>query len=180
MTICETERLYLREWVPDDWKRFRPLATDPRVLRYIGHGKPWTDEQIKARIDNWITVGRQRGWSLWPVIHRQDAAVIGFCGFWDGFAPDVEIGWRLLPEYWGQGLATEAAKAVMEYGFRRWGFPRLISVAQTENKGSIRIMEKMGMEYERTFQHEGFEVVCYSKTNPSLQEAHSTTLLVRP
>jgi hypothetical protein len=82
---------------------------------------------------------------------------MGFCGFWDGFAPDVEIGWRLRPEYWGQGLATEAAKAVMEYGFRRWGFPRLISVAQPKNRASIRIMEKLGMEFERTSLHEGFE-----------------------
>lgn len=180
MLICETERLFLREWVPDDWMRFRPLATDPRVLGYIGNGKPWTDEQIKARIDNWIEVGRQRGWILWPVIHRDDAALIGFCGFWDGFAPDVEIGWRLRPEYWGQGLATEAATAVMEYGFQQWGFPRLISVCQTENKASIRIMEKLGMEFERSFQHEGFDVVCYSKTNPVLQDAHTRGLLVRP
>ncbi|MCA8985198.1 MAG: GNAT family N-acetyltransferase [Planctomycetaceae bacterium] len=168
MLICETERLYLREWVPDDWKRFQPLATDPRVLRYIGHGKPWTDEQIKSRIANWIEVGRQRGWILWPVIHREDAELIGFCGFWDGFPPDVEIGWRLRPDYWGQGLATEAATAVMEFGFRRWRFPRLISVAQPENKASLRIMEKLGMEFERRFPHDGVEVVCYSKTNPTL------------
>ncbi len=180
MIICETERLYLREWVPDDWKRFRPLATDPRVLRYIGHGTPWTDEQIQARIDDWITLGRQRGWILWPVIHRDDAALIGFCGFWDGFKPDVEIGWRLLPEYWGQGIATEAARAVMDSGFQRFGFPRLISVAQAGNKASIRIMEKLGMEFERTFLHEGFEVVCYSKPNPALREDRTGGLLVRP
>ena len=174
MIVCESERLYLREWVPDDWKRFRPLATDPRVLRYIGHGKPWTDEQIKARIASWIEVGRRRGWVLWPVIHRDDAELIGFCGFWDGFAPDVEIGWRLLPEYWGQGLATEAAQAVMEYGFQRWNFPRLISVAQPENKASLRIMEKLGMEFERGFLHEGFEVVCYSKKNPVIRQSQVT------
>lgn len=177
--ILETERLYLREWVPDDWKRFRPLATDPRVLRYIGHGKPWTDEQIRNRIANWIEVGRQRGWILWPVIHRDDAELIGFCGFWDGFAPDVEIGWRLRHEYWGQGLATEAATAVMEYGFRRWGFSRLISVAQPENKASLRIMEKLGMKFERRFWHDGVEVVCYAKTNPTLPNTEATGLLAR-
>ena len=180
MIVCETERLYLREWVPDDWKRFRPLATDPRVLKYIGAGTPLTDDQIKGRIDKWIKLGQERGWTLWAVIHREDSELIGFCGFWDGFAPDVEIGWRLRPEYWGQGLATEAAKAVMEYGFRRWGFPRLISVAQPENKASIRIMEKLGMEFERTFLHEGFEVVCYSKMNPAIKDASTTGLLVRP
>lgn len=180
MLVCETERLYLREWVPDDWKRFRPLATDPRILRYIGAGTPLTDDQIKARIDNWIKLGQERGWILWAVIHREEAELIGFCGFWDGFAPDVEIGWRFRPEYWGQGLTTEAAKAVMEYGFRRWGFPRLISVAQAENKASIRIMEKLGMEFERTFLHEGFEVVCYSKRNPGFEDIPTMGRFVRP
>jgi [ribosomal protein S5]-alanine N-acetyltransferase len=166
MLVCETERLYLREWVHDDWKRFKPLATDPRVLRYIGAGTPWTDEQIKARIARWIELGRERGWILWPVIHREDAELIGFCGFWDGFAPDVEIGWRLRPDYWGQGLATEAATAVMEHGFQHYRFHRLISVAQIENKPSIRIMEKLGMEFERAFVHEGFQVLCYARSNP--------------
>jgi uncharacterized damage-inducible protein DinB len=59
----------------------------------------------------------------------------------------------------------------MEYGFQRWGFPRLISVAQPENKASFRIMEKLGMEFERSFQHEGVEVVCYSKTNPAIRQS---------
>lgn len=170
MVICETERLFLREWVPDDWKRFKPLVTDPRVLKYIGRGTPWTDEQIRNRIADWIATSRERGWILWPVIHREDAELIGFCGFWGGFAPEVEIGWRLRPDYWGRGIATEAATAVMEYGFQRWRFPRLISVAQVENAASIRIMEKLGMEFERRFDHEGFEVICYSKPNPFLSE----------
>lgn len=60
----------------------------------------------------------------------------------------------------------------MQYGFRRWDFPRLISVAQPENKPSLRIMEKLGMEFERSFEHEGFEVVCYSKANPGLHSDH--------
>jgi RimJ/RimL family protein N-acetyltransferase len=180
MLNIETERVYLREWVPDDWKRYKPLATDPRVLKYIGDGRPATDEQIRTRIDTWISSGRERGWILWPVIHREHAELIGFCGFWDGFAPDVEIGWRLLPEYWGQGIATEAATAVMEFGFKRWEFPKLISVAQTANAASIRIMEKLGMDFERSFLHGGTEVVCYSKVNPYLRNTGSGKLIVRP
>jgi RimJ/RimL family protein N-acetyltransferase len=108
MVILETERLFLRDWVPDDWKPFRPLATDPRVLRYIGRGVPLSDERIQAFVNGGIETARSRGWILWPVIHRADAELIGFCGFADGFAPDVEIGWRFRLEYWGQGLATEA------------------------------------------------------------------------
>ena len=166
MVLVETERLFVRQWVPDDWKRFRPLATDPRVLEYIST-EPWSDERIQQFINKGIEVAKTRGWILWPVIHREDAALIGFCRFADGFQPDVEIGWRLLPDYWGRGLATEAAKAVMQYGFDTFGFERVISVAQPANHRSIRVMEKLGMILEKRFIHKGTEVVCYAKPNPS-------------
>jgi ribosomal-protein-alanine N-acetyltransferase len=167
MIILETERLFLRDWVPDDWRRFKPLATDARVLRYIGRSEPLSDEQIQAFVNGGIEKARSRGWILWPVIHRDDAELIGFCGFADGFPPDVEIGWRLRTEYWGQGLASEAARAVLEYGWRRFGFGRVISVAQPANLASIRIMEKLGMSFEERFSHNGIEVVRYAIENPS-------------
>jgi ribosomal-protein-alanine N-acetyltransferase len=166
MIVLETERLYLREWVPDDWLRLQPLVVDPRVVKYIRQGGPWTDERIERRVQQYIEYGRTRGWHLWPVVHRADARLIGFCGFSDGFPPDVEMGWRLLPEYWGQGLATEAATATLEHGFRTWNFPRVIAVAQTPNRASIRVMEKIGMTYDGTFEHEGVEVVRYVAESP--------------
>jgi RimJ/RimL family protein N-acetyltransferase len=166
MAILETERLYLRQWVPEDWKRFKPLATDPRVLKYIGTAEPWPDERIRQFVRRGIEAAHTRGWLLWPVIHREDGVLIGFCGFGAAFPPDVEIGWRLLPAYWDRGLATEAATAVLRYGFGRFGFDRVISVAQPANRASIRVMEKLGMALERTFFHQGIEVVCYAKENP--------------
>src|SRR5579883_1889335 len=166
MVLVETERLFIRQWVPDDWKRFRPLGTDPRVLEYLTT-EPWSDERIQQFINKGIEVAKTRGWILWPVIHREDAELIGFCGFGDGFPPDVEIGWRLLPEYWGRGLATEAAKAVMQYGFETFRFNRLISVTHHANRRSIRVMEKLGMTFEKSFTYKETQVVCYAKTNPS-------------
>ena len=166
MVLVETERLFIRQWVPDDWKRFRPLGTDPRVLEYLAT-EPWSDERIRRFIDKGIEVAKTRGWILWPVIHREDAVLIGFCGFSDEFPPDVEIGWRFLPDYWGKGLATEAAKAVMRYGFDTFGFGRLICVPQAANRPSIRVAEKLGMAFERSFVHKGKEVVCYAKDNPN-------------
>jgi ribosomal-protein-alanine N-acetyltransferase len=166
MIVLETERLYLREWVPDDWIRFKPLVVDPRVLQYIHQGEPGTDERIENRVREYIEFGQSRGWHLWPVIHRADTKLIGFCGFSDGFPPDVEIGWRLLPDYWGQGLATEAATATLEYGFAMWDFPRVIAVAQKLNRASIRVMERIGMTFDGTFTHDGAEVVRYVVENP--------------
>jgi RimJ/RimL family protein N-acetyltransferase len=168
MVLLETERLFLRQWVPDDWKRFKPLGTDPRVLEYL-HTEPWSDERIQRFINRGIEVAKTRGWILWPVIHREDAALIGFCGFSDEFPPDVEIGWRFLPEYWGRGLATEMATAVMNYGFNTFRFDRLVSVAHPANRRSIRVMEKLGMTFERRFVHKGIEVVGYTKANPNGQ-----------
>jgi aminoglycoside 6'-N-acetyltransferase I len=163
--LLETERLFVRPWVPDDWVRFRPLGTDPRVLEFLAT-EPWTDERIRRFINKGIEVAATRGWILWPVIHRQDGVLIGFCGFSDEFPPEVEIGWRLLPEYWGRGLATEAARAVLKYGFQTIGFGRVISVIHHANQRSIRVAQKLGMTLERRFVHRGVEVVCYARANP--------------
>jgi ribosomal-protein-alanine N-acetyltransferase len=162
--------MFLRQWVPDDWKRFRPLGTDPRVLEYLTT-EPWSDERIRGFINKGIEVAKTRGWILWPVIHRKDAELIGFCGFSDEFSPDVEIGWRFRPEYWGKGLATEAARVVMQYGFETFGFERLVCVTPAANRRSIRVAEKLGMAFERSFIHKGKEVASYAKANPNKRGA---------
>ena len=79
MIVLETERLYLREWVPDDWVRFKPLVVDPRVIQYVPQ-RDWTDEKIQSRIREYTQQSRTRGWTLWPVIDRADSRFIGFCG----------------------------------------------------------------------------------------------------
>lgn len=172
MVLLETERLFLRDWVPDDWKRYKPLATDPRVLKYIGHGEPSPDERVKRFVWGGIEKSKTRGWILWPVIHREDAELIGFCGFGDGFPPDVEIGWRLRPEYWGQGLATEIAQAVLDYGWQQFQFKRVIAIIQPANKSSIRVAQKLGMTLEASFVHQDIELLRYAKTNPELASPH--------
>jgi RimJ/RimL family protein N-acetyltransferase len=177
MIILETNRAFLREWVPDDWKRFAILATDPRVMRYIGDGQPWSDERIRKFIDGGIVAAQTRGWILWPMICKADSELIGICGFNSAYAPEVEIGWWLRPEYWGKGLATEVAAAVMEYGWRAFGFERLISVSRSENRASIRVMEKLGMTFDRRFVHDGNELVAYAKNNPHPNQTIAANLV---
>jgi RimJ/RimL family protein N-acetyltransferase len=166
MIIIETERLFIRQWEPDDWMSFRPLVTDPRVLEYIC-SEPWSDERTQQYINKQIELSKSRGWCGWPVICREDNMLIGLCGFGDEFPPDVQIGWRFLPEYWGRGLATEAAMAFMQYGFDRFHFTRLVAVAQPANLQSIRVMEKLGMTFEKPLTYKGVEVVCYARENPA-------------
>ena len=167
MHILETPRLVLRPWVADDWLGLRVLATDPRVMRHIGSKEYWSDERIQAFVNGGIEKGKTRGWVLWPVIHKEGDDLIGIFGFNDGFAPEVELGWWLRPDCWGKGLATEIASATMEYGFRTYGFPRVISVIQPGNERSVRVAERLGMRLDSSFTHNGIEVLRYVKDDPA-------------
>lgn len=171
MNIIETDRVFLRDWVLDDWTRFRNLASDLRVLKYIGTSEPWSDERTKRFVEGGIRESAKRGWVMWPVISKEDWRFAGICGFDNGFPPDVELGWWLAPQYWGRGIATEMASAVMRMGFEKFGFPKLISVAHSDNKASLRIMQKLGMAYERNMSDQGCDLVVYAKVNPSLPRA---------
>jgi len=137
------------------------------VLEYLC-SEPWSDERTQEFINKHIEFTNSRGWAGWPVVHRKDNVLVGFFGFGDEIPPDVQIGWRFLPEYWGRGLATEAAAAMMQYGFDMFGFDRLIAVAHPANRRSIRMMEKLGMTFEKLLAYKGVEVVCYTKTNPTM------------
>ena len=75
---------------------------------------------------------------------------------------EIEIGWWLAVNYWGRGLATEAARAVMSAAFRRYGLRRVVAVAMPENWASRSVMRNIGMDYEREATRRGFEVVVYS------------------
>jgi [ribosomal protein S5]-alanine N-acetyltransferase len=162
MTL-ETARLILSPWQAADWTAFRPIATDPEVMRYITGGVPWTDDEIRAFVDRQVKVFRERGFCRWKLADRASAELIGFCGvgFWKN-STEPEIGWWVARRCWGLGLATEAAAAALRDVFERVGLPRLISVAERENRASIRIMQKLGLQFEREFEAEGCELVQYA------------------
>jgi RimJ/RimL family protein N-acetyltransferase len=162
MTL-ETVRLVLAPWQAADWTAFRPIATDPEVMRYITGGVAWTDEQIRSFVDRQVKLYLGRGFCRWKLVEKASEELIGFCGvgFWmDSTAP--EIGWWLARHWWGRGLATEAATAALGDAFGRVGLRRLISVAERENRASIRIMQKLGLTFEREFEAEGCELVQYA------------------
>ena len=161
----ETERLVLDKWRSSDWTDFRPIATDVQVMRYITGGVPWSNEQIRAFVDRQIKQYSERNFCRWKLLRKPKLELIGFCGvgFWRT-APDPEIGWWLAREWWGQGLATEAARAALRHAFEQAGLERIISIARPENTASIRIMEKLGMTFECEFSHENLRLVRYSRT----------------
>jgi ribosomal-protein-alanine N-acetyltransferase len=174
--MFETERLSLCRWRPEDREAFRPVATDPAVMRYITGGKPWADEQIDEFIQRQIQGLESNGFCLWRLLVKQQAnRLIGFCGLqpWRdrpgldiGYHGVIEIGWWLARDCWGQGFATEAARAVLEFGFEQAGLGKIIAVTHRDNKASQRVAGRIGLVFERAIALKTIEIWVYSSAPP--------------
>jgi RimJ/RimL family protein N-acetyltransferase len=126
------------------------------VALYL-RGRPETDEETAALIASIAEHWAKLRYGLWAVERRSDSCFIGFIGFsHHRLYPDqVEIGWRLDPDCWGNGLATEGARAALDYGTGALGFERVISVIHRDNIASRRVAEKIGLRFshEAEFLH---------------------------
>jgi len=147
----ETERLLLRRWHADDAGALAAINADPEVMRYIGRGavlgRGLSDDLLWRFEREW----RERGFGLWA-LEELDAPgeLIGFCGltvpmFLPELLPAVEVGWRLARGAWGRGLATEAARAALVFGFEEHAMAEIVAIVQPENERSLRVAEKLGM-----------------------------------
>jgi aminoglycoside 6'-N-acetyltransferase len=146
-----TARLLLRRWRPDDRAPFAALNADARVAQFLPATLSRADSDALA---DRIEAGFARhGFGLWAVERREDPLrpFIGFIGlsvpsFSAPFTPCVEIGWRLAPEHWGIGLATEGARAVSRHAFEVLRLDEIVSFTVHDNTASRRVMEKIGMQ----------------------------------
>lgn len=167
--VIETERLLLRRLTPDDLDALFALYRDPEVRRYFPDGT-LTYEETKAELE-WIidVYYGQYGWGLWATIHKPTGAFIGRCGLlpWtiDGQS-EVEVAYLIAKEYWGQGLGTEAAQAILRYGFEQVGVSRLVCLIEEENQASQRVAAKIGMAFEREIEDKYGRAMMYSTTRP--------------
>jgi [ribosomal protein S5]-alanine N-acetyltransferase len=163
MSILETPRLILRPFREDDLDLLAPLMADLDFMRFsLG---PYNREQTAAFIEKLIGWERAGMPSLFALSTRAENAFLGYCGFYHHPTeniPDVEIGYRLHPSYWNRGLATEAARAVRDHGFRDLKLPRLISLVHPENIPSRRVAEKNGMSIEKEIIFKGFPTLMYA------------------
>ena len=146
MTVLETERLILRHWKESDREPFARMNADPRVMEHFP--APLTAEQSNGLVDRLLE--QPYGYGVSAAELRADGSFIGYIGlfvprFEAHFTPCVEIGWRLSAEFQGRGLATEGARAVVEYAFGPLGLERLVSFTTPGNVRSRRVMEKLGM-----------------------------------
>jgi RimJ/RimL family protein N-acetyltransferase len=159
----ETPRLILEIWQSSDWRDFRPIATDPEVMRYITGGTPWSEEEIRGFVDRQVQLYAERGFCRWKLRIKPGREMIGFCGvgLWRR-SPFPEVGWWLARAYWGRGLATEAAATALRDAFERVQLDRVVSIAMPANTASRRIMEKLGLEFECEFENDGVRLVRYA------------------
>lgn len=156
-----TERLIFREWMPTDSEPFHSICSDPEVMRFVGDGQPWSLEKTEQFINRASEMSKACGFCQWPLFHKDSSTLIGFCGFVPAI-DGAEIGWRLAKEFWGQGLATEAAQTILNYGFDTLGFQRIVATVQSGNRASIRVLQKLGMRPKTCFRRSGRDVFLFA------------------
>jgi RimJ/RimL family protein N-acetyltransferase len=146
-----TERLLLRQWRPEDRDPFAAMNADPRVMEHFP--SLMSREESDASVDRIEKHFQDHGWGLWAVEVPGIAPFAGFIGlniprYEAHFTPCVEIGWRLAVDYWGQGYATEGARAALAFGFEELDLAEIVSYTVPGNLRSRRVMEKLGMKHD--------------------------------
>lgn len=151
----ETRRLFLFAWKTEDQSHLLRLAADPRVMRYVGDGRPWPPARVAAVVSMVTEQWRAHGFG-WRVIVTKDdreavgLAMLGYLGDGTaGLAPnEVEIGWWLTPERWRDGIASEAARAICDEAFGRVGARSVVARVQPGNTASAGVASRLGMRHE--------------------------------
>jgi RimJ/RimL family protein N-acetyltransferase len=153
-STLETPRLRLRRWQSDDLDWLAAINAQPEVMRYIHDGRTLDRAATAERLALYQQHWEENGFGLYAVQVKQTGEPAGFTGlavptFLPEIMPAVEIGWRLGRAHWGQGLATEAAQAVVAHARAELGLRRLVSIHVVGNEASARVMVKLGMALER-------------------------------
>ncbi|MEL6496094.1 MAG: GNAT family N-acetyltransferase [Cyanobacteria bacterium J06623_7] len=164
MQIIETPNLTLRYITSRDASALKSILGDAEVMRYSIVGVH-DDRQIKQFIEQRLLSYLECGFGLYALVHKQSQEMIGYCGFFiQSIAQqqEVEVGYRLARQYWGRGLGTEAARAVVQYGRERYNFQRFVCLIEPENIRSVRVATKLGMSLEKRIIYHGLDVAMYS------------------
>ncbi len=161
--MIETERLLMRQYLPADLPKLIEQRSVEDVVRYLGGSQLQTPEFIEKRFNNYLENYKTLGFGTCAMIWKETGENIG----WSGLQPledsgEIEVGYGMIKEFWKRGIGFECAKAWLKYGFETANLNRIVAVANEENKGSWRIMEKCGMKYEGKKFHYGMDLVFYA------------------
>jgi RimJ/RimL family protein N-acetyltransferase len=167
LPTLQTARLTLRQFTLADVDALHQILQTPDILRYFPTQATPSYERtariVARQLEQWQSVGY--GW--WALATRGDERLIGWCGL--QFLPDTnetEVGYLLAPLFWGKGLATEAARAALTYGFDRFAFPELIGITHPDNIASQRVLQKAGMHFTRADRYFSMDCFRYAVAAP--------------
>ncbi len=158
----ETERLVGLPWQADDYNELLRLHRDPRVMATLGGLRP--DDRSALDLESYLAHWQKHGFGLWLFREKISGRFVGRGGLRHvsvGGRDEIEIGYALCSEEWGQGYATEIARASTKVAFEKLGLRELVSFTLVENRGSRRVMEKAGLRFEREVEHAGLPHVLY-------------------
>lgn len=154
LSVIESERLVLRRLTTADAGFILKLLNEPSFIQNIG------DKGVRSEADaaRYIETGpvnsyERNGFGLYLVLLKEGGVPIGICGLLKrDTLEDVDIGFAFLPEFWSRGYAVESATAVMHYGRNELGIRRIAAITSPDNDGSIKVLEKIGLRFERMVQ----------------------------
>lgn len=164
MILIDTPRLQMREFIPADKDAVFEFASCEQVTKYTGDtGIVKTPEDAEVIIkDVWMAEYERYGYGRYALIHKQDGKLIGFCGVkFERRLNAADIGYRLLPQYWGQGLASEAVTAAMKYAREELHLDRIMADAVDENIASNKILKNLGFIKIDSYIDKGFRLFRY-------------------
>ena len=158
--IFESKRLGFRRWKVADISSFVTMNANKNVMEFFPN--PLSEQESKSFLSRIQGSFDTHGYGLYAVEELASNKTIGFIGFIyqtfeADFTPCVEIGWRLLPQFWGQGYATEGALACLDYGFHQLDFQKVYSMTAVVNNRSEKVMQKIGMQKFKEFNHPKLE-----------------------
>jgi ribosomal-protein-alanine N-acetyltransferase len=168
-TILQTARLLLRPLEGSDLEALHSITSGPTVMQFVGDLKPFTLEKTERMIRDAVDHYRTRGFGEYAVMDKESGSLAGYGGF--AVLPErtcVEIDYILRPEFWGRGLATELAAALVDHGFQRLRLDTIGASFDPQNHASMRVAAKVGLRYERTGVDEhGLPTVYYVMRRPA-------------
>ena len=158
--LIKTPRLLMRKFCLEDVDAVFEFSSNADVTLYTGDADSvkTRNDALKIITDIWLPEYKKYGYGRYALVHRESGLVIGFCGL--KYIPEHEradLGYRMLPEYWGQGLGFEAAAAALEYGRRTLGLKSIFAEADADNVASNRILERIGLKLTRQHDEYGFK-----------------------
>jgi [ribosomal protein S5]-alanine N-acetyltransferase len=171
-----TPRTLLRPLVPEDLAAVHAMWIDPHVRKFL-----WDDQIISEEVAAGVLAASARdfaehGFGLWGVYTRTTNELMGFCGLRSTADGVPELLYGLLPAFWGNGLAVDAARAVLSFAFHTIGATEVSAATDTPNVASVRVMERLGMRFERRGTLNGLDTLFYRITRDEFGNASTEAM----